>query len=722
MINNFFSKFKYPVIKQYNQTDCGAAALLSILKYYGGNDNIVHIRELANVDRQGSRIIDIVNSAKKLGFYAFGAKGNYDDLIKENLPCIAHVVIDNKLSHFVVIYKIDNNMVLIGDPGKGLYNLKRKEFEDIWVSNSVILLKPESELYNEKQESNLKWICKYLNQYSSWIIQSIFLGFLYSIIGLAISVFIRIILDNLIPSGNVSNLIVTGIFLLVILMIKSLIGFSRSRFLVILNKKFILNINSDFLSHIFHLPKTFFDKRKTGDITSRINDLNIIQRSILLVINSSVIDIIMIFGAVFFMFYFSKILALITLIIIPIYFLILLLSTGKVRKLQYEVMKNHATVESNYIDSFKGIDDILGFAVSDSFIKLNKFLFINFQESNKKLGLQSAKLNFLVEVFNTIISTTLLIFGALFVVQGELEIGQMMAVFSLYSYIMPSIINLINAHISIQGAKMALTRLKDIFLIKKEKINDITTLLQINKLEIKNGSFVWPKANQPLFQNISIKLERGRITGLYGKSGIGKSTLTNIFQRKYTLDSGDLLVNENNSDKYDLQDFRRNVALVSQSIKIFNGTILENILIGRSLNNIQEMNEIIKKYGLTDFFQKFKNGLFTLIGEEEVKLSGGEKQVVALIRALYDDPDVLIIDEGLSGIDLDIKNQIVTVIREYAKLHAVLLISHNLELMYNTDYIYLLHDGIIKDEGIPKKVFKNKQYVELEIKKEELCC
>ena len=119
---------KYPVVRQYDQIDCGPAAVLSILKFYGGNSSIVHIRELTQTDASGSNMLGLVKAAKKLGFQAYGATGEYEDLMTEKMPCIAHVIIDKRLQHFVIVYKIDGKGVLIGDTGKGLVKISKEKF------------------------------------------------------------------------------------------------------------------------------------------------------------------------------------------------------------------------------------------------------------------------------------------------------------------------------------------------------------------------------------------------------------------------------------------------------------------------------------------------------------------------------------------------------------------------------------------------------------------
>ncbi|RKY75136.1 hypothetical protein DRQ07_12360 [candidate division KSB1 bacterium] len=151
-------KNRFPVVRQYDRVDCGPAALLSVLKYYGGNASLVYLRELCNVNTQGTTMLEIVNAAKTLGFNAYGAAGEYEDLLNENMPCIAHVVVENGLNHFIIVYRIDEKGIVAGDPGKGICKLSKAEFEKIWKKKAVILLKPGNDLYNYKPPNWFNWI------------------------------------------------------------------------------------------------------------------------------------------------------------------------------------------------------------------------------------------------------------------------------------------------------------------------------------------------------------------------------------------------------------------------------------------------------------------------------------------------------------------------------------------------------------------------------------
>ena len=204
-------KQKFPLIRQYDLIDCGPAALLSILKYYGGDANLVHMRDLCKVDVNGTTMLDLVNAAKAVGFKAYGATGEYEDLMKETMPCIAHVVVENSLNHFIVIYKINSKSVLVGDPGEGKYRLKREDFIKIWKQKAVILLKPEVALCDHFTPGWITWITGYVRKYRVWAYQTIFLGIGYTALGLLTALFVQWLIDRFIPGRDLSKIIYTSI-------------------------------------------------------------------------------------------------------------------------------------------------------------------------------------------------------------------------------------------------------------------------------------------------------------------------------------------------------------------------------------------------------------------------------------------------------------------------------------------------------------------------------
>lgn len=706
---NFHFRSKYPLVKQYDQKDCGPAALLSILKYYDGNSSLPYLRELCNTNLQGSTMLDLVNAAKSLGFKAIGASGEYDDLMIEKMPCIAHVVIDESLNHFVVVYKIEKTKIYISDSGKGKYWLSKDEFLKIWKSKAVILIKPEKELLKMQTPQWYNWIYSYIKKEESWVYQSLFLGVVYTLLGLVTAFVIQLIIDKLIPQKDYTQIFYSGLFLILVFLIKSTAGFLRQRFLIILNKNLNTNINADFLEHLFKLPKKFFDTRKIGEITARINDAIRIQRAIWQIVGVTIIDVFVVISSFAFMFYFSEMLALLSLCLIPIYGLVLLLSTKKIKSQQNEVMKGYALVESNYFDSLKGVDEIMGYNTGHSYSKINKFFFGNYQEKIKTLGFTQSNLNLFAEAFGSLIIIGILILGSIWVIEGKFLVGEMMATFTLLSSIIPAVNRFVDANIMLQETSIASTRLMDMILVDKEYNNGNLPFVLREKLSIQNGAFSW-NGRRNLFENVNITIPKGKVTSLWGNSGAGKSTIVQVLQRKYKLQSGSVLCDQTDVEDINLSDYRKNIAVVPQSIKIFNGTIADNIMVGRSIQEFSFLQKRINELGLIPFYERFEFGLYTIIGENGRELSGGEKQLLSITRALLFNPEILIIDEGLSGIDIELELMIFELIKKHAQKKAVLLITHNLNSIIKTDFVYILANGTILQKGTPQELILNNGY------------
>ena len=275
---------------------------------------------------------------------------------------------------------------------------------------------------------------------------------------------------------------------------------------------------------------------------------------------------------------------------------------------------------------------------------------------------------------------------------------------------LPSVNSLVGAHISLQGASIAATRLMDLLLVDREKCRKEQPFKMEKSIKIENGSFAWPQS-KPLFQDISFPIIKGKIVSLWGPSGVGKSTLVQLFQRKYDLKEGTLLVDNIPANRIDLYDHRKNIAVVPQTIKLFNGTLADNILVGRQITDIQQIHSAIDKLGLSWFLDRFDRGIFTLLGEGSRILSGGEQQIIGLIRALFDEPAVLILDEGFNALDIEIEHKIFQLLKNYSRDHAVLIITHNLRTIIKTDHVYLMENGKIIQNGNPDILLQQDGYL-----------
>jgi ATP-binding cassette subfamily B protein len=691
---------KVPLIRQYDQADCGPASLLSILKYYGGDTSLPRMRELCRADRDGTSLLDLARAARSLGFKADGASGTYEELKKQRMPCIAHVVHENGLNHFVVIAGFKGRKIVIVDPGRGRYLLSREEFLEIWTRKSVLLLSPEQPLHRSPSPSWSAWVTGYLREQQTWLVQSVFLGILVTILGLATALFIQLLIDRLIPGKNPDKIAFTGLFLAAVLFLRAGADYFRKIFLILLSKKISLRMNNDFLGHLFRMPRSFFDTRRTGDIKARMNDGMRIQQAVLLIANSTLIDGLILAGSLTFLFFLRPGLALLSLVMACAYAAILASRIRSIHEQQNGIMKTFADAESACLDSLKGLDAILGLRTHDFFAGLNQGFYSLFQGRIEILGRNQASLSFFAETAGVFWVLSVLCISAVQAAQGRLAVGKMMAAYALVSGMLPAIDRLLGAVVSLQGADVAARRMQDILLLDQEEDAGALTISRIHRLEIMNGSFAWHRSG-PLFHELNLSLERGRLTALSGPSGSGKSTLVWILQRKYELEKGGLLLNGKHGRQYRLSDYRKAVAVVPQEMHVFTGTIVENILVGRKFEGFEPFMKRLEPFGIQLFLKRL-GGPGALIGEGGRRLSGGETQWLGFLRSLYDRPDVLIVDEGLSSLDIEIERILFTIIKAYSRDHAALLVTHDMRLIRMADYVYMLEKGRIAYEGRPE--------------------
>ncbi|HTX99893.1 MAG TPA: peptidase domain-containing ABC transporter [Bacteroidota bacterium] len=683
---------RFPLVRQYEIADCGPAALLSALRALGGDAPFAHVRRLCGTDSSGSTMYDLLVAAQALGLNARGATGDYSALLKEHMPCIAHVITDGLLPHFVVLFRVRAKSVLVGDPGKGLLRISRDEFLAMWKSKVVLLLDPANPATMPPGESLSAWLASHMRGNGPWMTQTVFLGIMTTLLGLFSASSIQIVLDHLIPEKRLSAVVLASGLLGLVVASKAGLGYFRQKFITIAGRTIAERISSEFLNQIFHLPKEFFLRRRTGDITSRFGDAAKVQQALARVLSSAFLDVFVLAGSLALLAYYSTTMFWCTFAVIPVCLPLMLQTMRRVTDTNHEVLASYARVESGYIDALNGIDEILNKNCADHFSRTSGESFSRFQASVQGLGFLQAKLSFMAELCSGVLSFALLMFGSLLVIDGSLRIGQMMAAFSLSTFAFPSMLRLVEAGVVYNGAAIAIQRLRDICQTDREQGATGRSCPAAAGLEIRHGTFGWNRRTM-LFDGVSFSLDRGTLTALWGPSGSGKSTLADILLRKIPLTSGTILVDGIAAEEFSLQSYREKIALVPQEPKIFHATILDNILLGSSGMPPVDLCGLVRNLGLDRFFERFPGGANAVPGENGLQLSWGERQIVALLRALVRKPEILIVDEGLTGLDAGLEEGVKNYLRRYSREHGVLLITHDRDTIAMADRVYVLSSG-----------------------------
>ena len=285
------------IVIQQDQSDCGVACLLSVITYYGGNSSIESIRKLSGTNITGTTLLGLYQAASSLGFKAEGCEADIAALYKHPSPVILHVLIDNKLEHYVVCYgtKINEKkelVFIIGDPSKGIVYLNDAELLNIWKSKICLTLEPNEHfvLSSDIKSKKRAWIIQLIKEDYPLLGIALLLGIAIAILGIIMSLFSQRLIDDILPKKNYLklNLGISLVFLLLI--IKEGLSVIRQYFLISQSKNFNNRIIGNFYSKLLNLPKPFFDTRKIGELTARLTDTSRIQRVISQLAGNVVID------------------------------------------------------------------------------------------------------------------------------------------------------------------------------------------------------------------------------------------------------------------------------------------------------------------------------------------------------------------------------------------------------------------------------------------------
>jgi len=692
---------------QQDQSDCGVACLLSIIKYYGGNNSIESIRKLSGTNITGTTLLGLYQAANSLGFNAEGYEADMVALFKHPSPVILHVLNEEKLEHYVVCYGTKSNekkelAFVIGDPSKGIIYLNEVELSYIWKSRICLTLEPNEHfiLTSDIKSKKRAWIIQLIKEDYPFLGIALLLGIAIAILGIIMSLFSQRLIDDILPKKNFLKLNLGIDLVFMLLIIKEGLSVIRQYFLFSQSKNFNNRIIGNFYSKLLNLPKPFFDTRKIGELTARLTDTSRIQRVISQLAGNVVIDSLVTIVVLIVLFYYSWKIALASLLILPVYFILIYRFNKKIIDSQKTIMSSYAMSESNYISTLQGIEPIKNYNKQELFSTTNNLIYSKYQDAVFSFGKIQIKLGFIANSFGVIFLLGVLLYISHQVLANHLKIGELMAILGLCSTLLPSIANLALISIPINEAKIAFDRMFEFTGLTPELDKDAINLYKFEVLRLENVLFRFA-GRSPLLIDISFEIKKGEVIAIMGENGCGKSTLTQIISKNYEVENGKMVINEG----YQLQNisyesWRRIIGIVPQQPHIFNGTVIENICFEDAAQNPEKVNQFLNEFGFVDFIHSLAQSYMTIVGEEGINLSGGQKQMIALARALYHKPQLLILDEATASMDRKSEQFVLKLLSKIKNEMGIIFISHRLHVLKSfCDRIYIIENGTTLKNG-----------------------
>jgi ATP-binding cassette subfamily B protein len=707
-------------VKQYSQFYCGLACLATVVKYYGGETTQEKLREISGTTLNGTSLLGLYQAAKKLKFEVGAYEADLKNLAEIAKPVILHIVKDQKLEHFVVCYGFENGKFIIGDPASGIEYYSENELETAWKSKALLQLAPGKDFVTKKNESQNKrvWFLELIKDDYPILGIAAFLGVVISALGLATAIFSQKLIDHLLPEKNIDKLIFGIILFGFILVARAGIGYVRSLFLVRQSKDMNTRLVNGFFSKLLFLPKSFFDSTSIGDMVARLNDASRIQKVVVYLSSQIIIDVLVVLVSSGYIFAYSVSTGVFSLLSIPVFGLLAWRFNHRVIVAQRQVMQSYAANEGKYIDTINGVNAIKSFNRENLFSKTVNTIYGFFMQKVFDLGMIGAKLNLWISASSGLLLTGIISWTAYLVLNEQILLGQMMAIITLVGSMGASVLNISMSGIQFQEARIAFDRMYEFAATEPEYRFESTAnkvLPDIHRIELKNLNFRFP-GKSLLLGNINMSFNKGTITTIFGEIGCGKSTLISVLQRFYPFESGQILINSEDWMKIETANWREQIAVVPQHIKLFNGTIFENICLEEN-PNFKKVSEFCQSSGFETFINEFQQGYFTIVNENSTNLSGGQQQLVALARALYHKPKVLLMDEATAAMDRRTENFVVGLLQKIKHETIIIFVTHRVQLARQTDYIYVIenkqlaasgtHDTLVGQNRLYREAFED---------------
>lgn len=663
---------KYCVL-QDDLKDCGVCSLLSIIKYYGGDISKEYLRELTNTTKEGVSALNLIKSARELGFEAYGIKGKLKDLNNKILPAISHIIVKNKYPHFVVVYKINykKNQVLIMDPAIGFNNYSFSDFLKM-STNYYLIMKPKQDI--PKLVGNNNYFSKIRDiviNYKKVFITILMLSIFYMIFNIIESYQFKLLYDN----SQELNVLFT--ILLIFIVIKFFFNYLRSNLINIFNVILDKVLVKDAFYHIINLPYLYYRNHTSGDLLTRLNDLGNVKELVSNLFVSIFVDLTLAMVIAIVMININFQLSVITISSLLLYGLIVYINSRILKKVIRKNYENSSIVNNYLVESLSSFETIKNLSIQKYIYKKFNEKYDSYSSNTKYLIKRINQENLIKYVLLSISNLLIIYFGVNNINQNSLSLSSLVTYMSLSNYLIDPVKNLINLHLEYQNVKESISRIKEIYNIPEEqKIESNKTIEYINgSIEVNNLSYSYNGIDN-VINNLSLKIEEGEKILIYGNSGCGKSTLIKLLI-KY-LDNnyqGEIRIGGYDLKQIDLFSLRNNICYVSQNEYLYTDSIYENITLGKKINytkflemaNYLFINEIIKNSVL---------GYNYVIEGNGENISGGERARIIIARSVLQKANIYIYDESFSELDLEKERKIIEYLFKSNPQKTFIIISH----------------------------------------------
>lgn len=689
---------KTPVVLQTEASECGLACVAMLLANFGTTTDLATLRNRHGAMPQGMTVIDLTRVAADEQLSTRALRLGVHEIRQLKLPCILHW----DMSHFVVLTEVRNDRAVILDPAFGERQIDEAEFSKRFTGIAIEVW-PSSQ-FEPRQEAQAISIRKLIGRVNGlwttlWRVLAVSLGL--EVLALLAPLFMQWVVDHVVVSRDLQLLTTLGVGFMLVLLLEQVFTVIRSWLVLRVGTQLRVQWRSNVLAHLVRLPLDYFVRRHLGDVMSRYESIENIQKVLTSTFVEVILDGLMVMLTLGLMLLYSPTLTLVAVVSVLLYVVVRLVWYGPLRAATAERIVRSAVESTHLLETIRGMRTIRLFARHAERLAAWQSLMV--ADINAELRIE--KLNIFYRVVRRTLSGAfallLLWLGARDVVAGQLSVGMLLAFIAYRGQFDSRFTELVNKYFDLRMLGLDAQRLADIVLTPQEADRGTgAARLEAHAptIEFKEIHFRYSAGGPEVLAGLNLRIEAGRSIAIAGASGCGKTTLVNLLLGVYTPQSGQILIDGVPLERIGLGAWRARIGTVMQDDALFAGSIAENISFFDPQIDRVRIERCAQLAAVHDDIADMPMGYETLVGDMGSSLSGGQRQRVLLARALYRQPSVLVLDEATSHLDLQREAQVGQAIARMRLTRVV--VAHRPQTLALVDRVVELAEGrVVRDEA-----------------------
>jgi ATP-binding cassette, subfamily B, bacterial len=685
---------RVPFVQQLTETECGIACLAMILGYHGREVSLEQVRDVCGASRDGVNARDIVEASSLLGLRGRGVRIEVDQL---DLVPAGSTILHWEFQHFVVFAGLGKNYVEIVDPAIGPRRVPMAEFGKSFTG-IALTFEPTDLFVRQKRKGALYPALKSLIRESGLLHRVLIMSFVLQLFGLAVPVLTGQIIDRVLPRGDLGLLGVMLAGLGMIVVFRALGEVVRGHLLMHLRTMLDAKMTLGFLDHLVSLPYAFFQLRSAGDLMMRLNSNTILREQLTSTAMSGLLDGVMVIIYLLVLVFGSGPMALTALIAGGLDIAIFLLVRQRQRDLTVEQLQAESKSQGYEVEMLTAMETLKATGTEQRAVNHWANLFVTHLNVTLERDRLSIKTDAVVSALKMAGPLAILAVGANEVLTGRLSLGGMLALSAVAGSFLEPLSDLVQMLLGLETARGYLQRVNDVLDAEPEPVEGRRVAPRLaGDVTLERVSFRYGPQAPLVVKDVSLTVKRGQFVAIVGRSGSGKTTLANLILGLQTPISGRIVFDGIDFNELDLRSVRRQFGVVNQNLSLFGASIRDNITMSDPGISLTEVEAAARLACVHDDIVGFPMGYNTLLLDRGGAVSGGQRQRLALARALVRKPAILLMDEATSALDAETERRVQASLDRLACTRIV--IAHRLSTVKRADVILVVEDGRIVESG-----------------------